>query len=258
MENKKVREIYKVFDEKSNFLARQTVQADQNKLNRLFENLYSPGPSFQYIFDIVNRRFTFLSENIRLITGEDPDQFQVNDYVNRIHPDDFQHFVHCEEVAGYFLFKHIEKKDIPNYKLSYQIRFKDSNNNYRLHLRQSIALSVDEDYNLSTVFTNQSDISHITTHNNHKISFIHVLDGKSYFGIGNIKDFDNNQPKLEISSREVEIVKLISEGFSSKEIADYLHISLDTVHTHRKNILSKTNFKNMTQAATHYVREGLI
>ena len=90
------------------------------------------------------------------------------------------------------------------------------------------------------------------------MSFIHIQEGKSYFGIGNIKDLSNEQPKLTISNREVEILKLISEGFSSKEIADYLYISLDTVRTHRKNILAKTDFKNLTQAATHYVREGLI
>lgn len=258
MGNKKVRQLNQVFDGKQTFLANQTIKADKTKLNGLVENLYSPGPSFQYIFDFPSRSFTFVSDGVKSLFGEDPSSFSVDSYANRVHPDDFQHFVNCEEIAGHFLFNHIDKKDIPYYKLSYQLRFKDKNNDYRLHLRQAIALTVDEDYNLSTVFANQSDISHITTHNNRKISFMHVLSGKSYFGIRDIKDLNNEQQKLAISNREVEIVKLISEGFSSKEIADYLHISLDTVRTHRKNILAKTDFKNLTQVATHYVREGLI
>ncbi len=258
MENKKVRQLNKVFDGKQRFLANNTIEVDKYKLNGLLENLYSPGPSFQYIFDFPSRSFTFVSDGIRTLFGEDPSSFSVESYANRVHPDDFQHFVRCEEIAGYFLFDHIDKKEIPYYKLSYQLRFRDASNNYRLHLRQAISLSLDENYNLSTVFANQSDIGHITSQNNYKISFIHVQGGKSYFGIGDVNDLKLVQPKLEISNREVEILKLISEGFSSKEIADYLHISTGTVRTHRKNILNKTEFKNLTQAAIYYVREGLI
>lgn len=258
MYNKKVRRLNKVFDGKQIFLAANTIKVDKKKFDGLLENLYSPGPSFQYVFDFPNRSFSFVSDGIRSLFGEDPSTFTVESYTNRVHPDDFQHFVHCEEIAGHFLFNHIDKKEIPYYKLSYQLRFRDANDNYRLHLRQAIALSLDENYNLSTVFANQSDISHITTRNNHKISFVHVQGGKSYFGIGDINELSLSQPKLEISNREVEILKLISEGFSSIEIADYLHISPDTVRTHRKNILNKTDFRNLTQAATYYVREGLI
>ena len=258
MNNRKVRAINKVFDGKLPFLAKQTVAPNRDKLNGLVENLYSPGPSFQYIFDFPSRSFSFVSEGVKPLFGEAPEAFSVEEYTSRIHPDDFQHFVRCEEIAGHFLFNHINKQEIPHYKLSYQLRFKEADGDYKLHLRQAIALSVDEDYNLSTVFANQSDISHITGLNNRKISFIHILGGKSYFGIGDIMDLSREQPKLSISNREVEILKLISEGFSSKEIAEYLHIAIETVGTHRKNILAKTDFKNLTQAAIHYVREGLI
>lgn len=258
LKNQITRDIYKVFDDHDQFLANQTVLSDQKGLNTILENLYSPGPSFQYIFDIVNRKFTFLSESLNALTGENPNTFQVDDYASMVHPDDFQHFVNCEEIAGYFLFSHIRKEEIPNYKVSYQIRFKTKNDEYKLFLRQSIALTLDNDYKLSTVFTNQSDIDHITTHNNQKVSFINIMEGKSYFGISCVDDLKNDPSKPTISNRETEILKLASEGFSSREIADYLHISLDTVRTHRKNILNKTEFKNLTQAIAHFVREGLI
>lgn len=61
-----------------------------------------------------------------------------------------------------------------------------------------------------------------------------------------------------ISLREREILFLLSEGLSSKEIADKLHISYDTVRTHRNNILKKTNFRTLTQAVSYCVRDGLI
>lgn len=48
----------------------------------------------------------------------------------------------------------------------------------------------------------------------------------------------------EISNREMEIIQLIIDGKSSKEIADSLFISYHTVTTHRKNINKKLNVKN--------------
>ncbi len=258
MSDKKIREIYKVFDGKSKFLSHRSIGTDQKKLNSILENLYSPGPSFQYVFDFSTRQFIFLSKSVQALIGENLDTFQVDDYAERIHPDDLPHFVNCEEIAGHFLFSHIDSGQIPSYKVSYQIRYKTIDDSYRLFLRQSIALTWDSDYKLSTVFTNQSDISHITTRNNNKVSFINVQGGKSYYGIGSIADLDRDQLKQTVSAREMEILKLISEGFSSKEVADYLHISLDTVRTHRKNILQKTDFRNLAQAVSHYVRQGLI
>ena len=47
-----------------------------------------------------------------------------------------------------------------------------------------------------------------------------------------------------LSQREIEIISFIKKGFSSKEIADALSISVKTVEVHRYNILKKLNLKN--------------
>jgi two-component system invasion response regulator UvrY len=47
-----------------------------------------------------------------------------------------------------------------------------------------------------------------------------------------------------LSQREIEIISYIKKGFSSKEIADSLSISVKTVEVHRYNILKKLNLKN--------------
>lgn len=47
-----------------------------------------------------------------------------------------------------------------------------------------------------------------------------------------------------LSQREIEIINYIKKGFSSKEIADALNISVKTVEVHRYNILKKLNLKN--------------
>ncbi len=56
---------------------------------------------------------------------------------------------------------------------------------------------------------------------------------------------DDTQPDgKDLSLREIEIIKLIKEGFSSKEIAEKLFISVRTAEVHRHNILKKLQLKN--------------
>ena len=57
-----------------------------------------------------------------------------------------------------------------------------------------------------------------------------------------------------VSEREVQVLELTSEGHSSREIADLLHISKETVKSHRKHLLLKLNARN----AAHLVRRGMI
>lgn len=63
------------------------------------------------------------------------------------------------------------------------------------------------------------------------------------------KKYKQNKLKVNInlSPREFEIVKLIREGLSSKEIAEKLCISIETVHTHRRKILAKNEVKNFNE-----------
>ncbi len=50
--------------------------------------------------------------------------------------------------------------------------------------------------------------------------------------------------KFELTNREKEIVKLIIQGMTNQEIANTLFVSIRTVDTHRKNVLSKLDLKN--------------
>lgn len=61
-----------------------------------------------------------------------------------------------------------------------------------------------------------------------------------------------------LTAREVEVLKLIAQGFSNLEIAERLTISEWTVITHLRNILSKLHLANRTQAALYALREKLV
>ena len=62
----------------------------------------------------------------------------------------------------------------------------------------------------------------------------------------------------EISSRELEIIKLYALEYTGKQIADLLNISLRTVESHKKNLMQKTNSKNFIGVITYTLINNLI
>ncbi|WP_434443653.1 response regulator [Lentzea sp. E54] len=65
-------------------------------------------------------------------------------------------------------------------------------------------------------------------------------------------------PAKAITDREEEILKLVAEGHSSKEIADMLVISVKTVERHRANLLQKLGLRDRLELTRYAIRAGLI
>jgi DNA-binding NarL/FixJ family response regulator len=67
----------------------------------------------------------------------------------------------------------------------------------------------------------------------------------------------NEQLEL-LTPRELEVVKLIAEGHTSKEIATTLVLSIKTVESHRTNILSKLGMRDRVDLTRYAIRRGLV
>ena len=65
-------------------------------------------------------------------------------------------------------------------------------------------------------------------------------------------------PGPELSARELEVLKLIVEGMSNKEIAAALNITESTIKNHVNSILGKLRVNDRTQAATTALRRGIV
>jgi len=68
-----------------------------------------------------------------------------------------------------------------------------------------------------------------------------------------IEEADTN-----LSPREGEVLQLVAQGATNKEIADSLFISENTVKTHLRNIMEKLHLANRSQAAAYAVKRGLV
>jgi len=65
-------------------------------------------------------------------------------------------------------------------------------------------------------------------------------------------------PAPTLTSREVEVLRLVAKGMSNREIADELYISENTVKNHVRNILEKLHLHNRMEAVIYAVRERLL
>lgn len=73
------------------------------------------------------------------------------------------------------------------------------------------------------------------------------------------KDEDANScAGTSLSEREIEIIRMISDGLTNKEIADSLYLSTHTVNTHRKNIMTKLGLKNTAGIVIYAFKENII
>ena len=96
-----------------------------------------------------------------------------------------------------------------------------------------------------------------------------VHQGKAFFSpaisallvedyVRQLRDKDVEDSYELLSPREREILQLIAEGKSNKDVANMLNLSVYTVETHRGNILQKLNLHNVPELILYAVRKGVI
>jgi len=92
-----------------------------------------------------------------------------------------------------------------------------------------------------------------------------VADGKQYFATDvTLSLLNNDKPQLqsnleiELTKRETEILKLIADGFSNKEIGEQLFISHRTVDTHRTNLMKKLEVNNIAGLISFAIKNRIV
>ena len=93
-----------------------------------------------------------------------------------------------------------------------------------------------------------------------------TVKAKKYYSesiLGILFEFHERKKTMEdtdihLTCSEIEIVRLIAEGYTTKEIASRKNISFHTVMSHRKNIFRKLGVNNISELLMHSVKSGLI
>lgn len=218
----------------------------------------SAGMYYYFVFSFVTVQIEYVNETVEDILGVPAKKFDLKTFLKRLHPDDLS-TMYAKERTIFDFYHQLPKEDIPLYKTVYLFRLKDSGGNYKIILHQIKVIDVTENGKIRQIVGVHTDLTHLNIPISSKVSFI-SKERTSHFNI-ETKGKLNLTPchaKLSFSEREVEILKSISEGKTSKEIAADLYISPHTVNTHKKNIIKKSGCKTFIELITKCIAEGVI
>ncbi|HWW88439.1 MAG TPA: response regulator transcription factor, partial [Vicinamibacterales bacterium] len=85
-----------------------------------------------------------------------------------------------------------------------------------------------------------------------------VMAGKRVMAPSVAAQLAERMPQSQLTSREIEVLRLVAGGRSNKRAAKELGLSEATVRTHVSNILAKLGVDDRTQAATEALRRGIL
>lgn len=142
------------------------------------------------------------------------------------------------------------------YKLIFEYRLSDPAGNLFRFLQQCVVLELDKHGNIWQVLILNDIIPN--SPGNHRLNrkLIHIPSGKICLF------HDDQEPSSKsaylLTKRELEVLGLINQGLLSKEIADQLFISVNTVNNHRQKIIEKMHAENTKEALQYAQRIGII
>lgn len=233
--------------------------SDSTNLNLSFDDLtnsiMSTGPFAFYVIDFFDMSLSHISPSHLDLFGFDPETMNFNTVLSAIHPDDVEFVVKAEAFLTKFFYEKVTRDKLLNYKISYSHRARFKDGNYALINHQALMLTMDDKGGYGKSLNIHTRIDHLSNHNTYKISLIGLNGEPSFMNI-NLEDDGKN--RIEFSKREVDIIRLISEGKNNESIGLQLSISLLTVKKHRSNILEKAECSNSAQLIKNCIQQGIL
>lgn len=235
------------------------VQRDQLQveidLYKKMLNFFQAGDYFYWIFNLQTHSFDMVSDEVATVLGYNKGEFSVELLMAAVHPDDRPYFLAYEnDSLEFFLKLPVEK--YMKYKLRYDFRIKAKNGKYVRLLHQMIVVQHDESGQVLRTFSFETDITHLKPEGKPAYSLIGFEGEPSYINID--VDSKYTTEKEILSKREKQVLLLIMEGKLSKEIGQILHISKQTVDSHRNNMLVKCNAANTSELITKALKQGWV
>lgn len=221
-------------------------KADWLKLSELTHSIV-------LVFDCCTKKFVFVSNNIPQSYGIDSERLFINGHepvLEIIHPGDIYYGLLVRKKI-YSLLSSLSAEEKMKHKMVHEMRVKNVRGEYIRIIEQEQAIELDKSGNiwlmLSVIDVDASHESEITKS--------HLYN----FEIGEQIFIDLSDTLEEpLTNRELSVLQLMKQGLLSKEIANSLNVSINTINTHRQNILLKLKANNSIEAVNIAQRLGLL
>ena len=219
---------------------------DQNsELENLIQSLKFLPFNFYYVVDLGQNKIV-AHKGLDDHFGFDPCEKTYDEFFDFLHPEDLPCVAYAErELIRAGIYQNEEWRDA---KLFMNLRVKENSENYLSINRQSCILAVDENGDPRIILHLCNDLSNLVQEN--AVSYVLDLPGKN--------GKRARKGRTCLTKREIQILKLISQGNSSLQISDQLFISRETVDKHRKNMIKKTGCQDTHKLAIKAMSENWI
>ena len=208
--------------------------------------------SIVLVFDCYTNKFVFVSDNIPKLYGLDSRRLFIHGHqpvIEVIHPDDIDYGLLVRKKI-YSILRSFSNEEKRNYKAIHEMRIRNMRGEYIRIIEQEQVLELDKSGNiwlmLSVIDVDASHESEII-----KSHLYNFKTGEQIF----IDLSDTLDEPL--TNRELEVLRFMKKGLLSKEIAETLKVSINTVNSHRQNILQKLKANNSIEAVNFAQRLGL-
>ena len=208
--------------------------------------------SIVLVFDCYTNKFVFVSDNIPKLYGLDSRRLFIHGHqpvIEVIHPDDIDYGLLVRKKI-YSILRSFSNEEKRNYKAIHEMRIRNMRGEYIRIIEQEQVLELDKSGNiwlmLSVIDVDASHESEII-----KSHLYNFKTGEQIF----IDLSDTLDEPL--TNRELEVLRFMKKGLLSKEIAEALKVSINTVNSHRQNILQKLKANNSIEAVNFAQRLGL-
>lgn len=227
--------------------------AEKSKIDQIQLELEAIPNTFYALFWLYTHDFLYISPSITTVTGHPFEKFQKHGMVF------FQSLIPPPLIEPIYQAMHSQSAQIhqhPEYLLA----------NEFLHVKAAVYDANQEpipvNYNAALLDTKVFDpisylvfCSWIDTRGKSEMEILDLeiklkeklLQVRAHYFLAKPERYQLILTKNKISTREKEVAQLLSQGHSSKSISEQLHISFNTVESHRKNLLEKLEAKNTAE-----------
>ncbi|MFZ7115140.1 MAG: helix-turn-helix transcriptional regulator [Bacteroidota bacterium] len=199
------------------------------------------------ISDCIEKKNIFCSRSVEKITGWSQKDFIDGGWafaMSLTHPEDSKAI--AKQFSAEMNLRKKGKTDHDHKPIIYEYRKRHKNGNWINVLSESLILERDEELNPKYLITFLKDVSHKKDSNKtdeavdkritEEIEEL-IVPGKTRIKYSSVI----------LSKREKEILQLVRDGMSTKEIADILNIKITSVNSYRKNLMTKMNARNTAE-----------
>lgn len=237
---------FKAFLQDLEHLPLDASERRKKEIQRYLRSVELWSHQFVYVHDVSAGRY--YHRGIAEALGHDLDRLTPEFFVRNVHPADLLQYFEVSKALLSFVMEYSE--DLVPFKSSchvkYRMRKKDGS--YATVLRKSTPFLKDEKGRVITYISRCTDISHVDNDDpNPKVEW--KIFGPKHEHFNEFAEGLRREQQCDtlFTDRELDVLQLLRDGLTSAEIAERLHISVNTVNTHRKSLMRKAEVSNTVE-----------